>query len=246
MYRINYLNRPVLITPDEVLAQISADNDVDVRHVLNNIIVAEERIIAPALGDEFYESFIDAKNRTVTTGNQAALLTQINASLVASGKSPIQASDIPVGTIINAIEFVEDEAMQRLWQRFLWKATAESVDMMCIVPTWLRHTTQGQQKNNPEVIGGNGVGSVSGDRKDIQYKLDVWLQDRITPLLGRMHDYICSKKKADATAYPLYTRKCECNDSGGVNVSRKTDIILNAYSEQHSCNDCKFGAITWL
>lgn len=47
MYSINRLNRPVLITPDEVLFHAATDHSVDARQILQNIIIAEERIIRP-------------------------------------------------------------------------------------------------------------------------------------------------------------------------------------------------------
>lgn len=229
MYAINLLKRPVLITPDEVLFHAATDNSVDARQILQNIIIAEERIIAPALGDNFYETLIGLKNVTVSSSNQADLLTKINASLTASGKTTITNTSIPIGTMINAIDLVLNAEYLTLWNRFLWKLTAEAVDMMCIVPSWLRHTTQGQQKNNPEVIGGNGANSASGDRKDIQFKIDIWMQDRIDPLRERMHQYICNNK----AKYPLYCKQCENAD--GISFSRKTDFVFGIYNDEKTC-----------
>lgn len=223
MHRINYTGRPVLITPDEVLFHAATDEGVDARQILQNIIVAEERWIAPALGDELYYDIANKKNRKVTADNQAALLAEINASRIAEEKEPIAASNIPVGSWVNAIEFVDNEAYVSLWDMFLWKLTAEAVDLATIIPSWLRHTSQGQQKNNPEVIGGNGSGSASGDRRDVQFKIDKFVQDRIDPLLERMHLWMC-KRKAD---YPLYTKACESDNPDGVSYKRKTDWVFN-------------------
>lgn len=248
MYRINLLQRPTLVVPDEVLFHIASDTTVDARQLLQNIIVAEERIIAPALGNELYEDFIAQKNKEVTTGNQSSILSDINASLTAAGKQSIAAKDIPAGTIINALEFVTEPNYKLLWQRFLWKLTAEAVDMMCIVPSWLRHTSQGQQKNNPEVIGGNGSNSASGDRRDVQFKIDIWMQDRIDPLIERMHMWMCEKKQADKTLFPKYTKACACEGEDGVSYKRKTDMVFGLYDQPcgDGCGCSKCGTLRTL
>lgn len=240
MYRINYTGRPVLITHDEVLFHAATDSAVDPRQLFQNIIVAEERWIAPALCDEFYYDFAKQKNIKVTSENQAELIIDINSSLTASGKPTIVSTDIPVGTWINAIELVSNEAYVELWEMFLWKLCAEVVDLTTIVPSWLRHTSQGQQKNNPEVIGGNGQNSASGDRKDVQFKIDKFVQDRIDPLLERMHLWICNRIED----YPLYKKVCECNNPNGVSYLRKTDFVFGGYTPDPNCCDDPFLAIT--
>ena len=238
MYRINYLNRNVLITPDEVIFHAATDADINARQILNNIIVAEERFIPAILGDKFYEDFINKKNVKVTTGNQAALLTAINASLTASGLEVIVSNDIPVGTIINAIELVTDEWMVKLWERFLWKLTAECVDMMTTVPSWLRHTSAGQQTNNPDVIGGSSGGSVTGKIQDVKFKMNTALQDRIDPLVERMKLWLCQNKKE----FALYTMDCGetiCDEEtgetpDGVSYRGKTNFVLGIYNDKNN------------
>lgn len=234
MYLINRLNRNVLITPDEVIFHAATDSDIDERQILQNIIVAEERFIPNIIGDKFYEDFISKKNVKVTATNQAALLVQINQSLVENGESEIQATDIPPGTIVNAIEFIEDEWLIKLWERFLWKLTAECVDMMTIVPSWLRHTSAGQQQNNPEVIGGSAGGSATGKIGDVKFKINTYLQDRIDPLTERMRLWLCQNKEK----FPLYTKDCGeigCNESSeapdGISHLGKTNFILGIYKD---------------
>lgn len=238
MYNINPLGRPVLIMPSEVLFHAATDTTVDARQILQNIIVAEERIIAPALGDAFYEELIGMKNKVVTIDNRTDLLTKINIGL----ETPITLAEIPLGTIINAIEFlVENQPYIDLWNRFLWKLTAEAVDMMSIVPSWLRTTSQGQMMNNPNVIGGNGSNAATGTMKDVKFKLDVWLQDRIDPLIERMRLYICQRK----AGYPRYSKPCEdCQPDhitgvqpDGISIIRKSDFVFNAYPD----NDDHYG-----
>lgn len=230
MYRPNYLQRDVLITPDEVLFHAATDQKIDERSLRQNIIVAEERWIANALCDKFYEDFISKKNITVTAENRESLLQKINDSL----KTPMKDSDFKIGMIVNAIELVENIWYQKLWNRFLWKLTAECVDMMSIVPSWLRTTESGQQLNNPNQIGGNGASSASGSAKDVQLKINNAIQDRIDPLIERMRLWICQNKEH----FPLYCKDCggcgcdgDSNQPDGVSHIRKTNFITNIYDD---------------
>lgn len=225
MYRLNRTSRFVLITVDEIIAKAAIDQDVDIRIIENSIEVAEERFIAPILGDVFYEDFLNKKNILVTNANKAALLAKVNDSLQYEGKKPI--ADLKVGSIVNAIEEVQDANLRNLWNRFLWRLTVEAVDMMSTVPSWLRHTKQGQQQNNPNAIGGNGQESASGGRKDIEFKIDRAMMDRINPIRERMHMYICNNKDA----YPLYGGECECEEDG-VNANLKGGWLLGVYEDE--------------
>lgn len=231
MYRINRLKRNVLITPDEVIFHAATDQEISERSIFPNIIVAEERWIANSICDKFYEDFISKKNKEVTAENQAELIDKINATI----ETPITDEDLPIGTIVNAIEFVDDEWYVKLWNRFLWKLTAECVDAMSIVPSWLGHTSSGQQKNNPNAIGGNGKESASGELKDVQFKLDNYIQDRIDPIIERMKLWICQNK----SHFPLFCKDCGeicgCDETGnapdGVSHVRKTNWITNIYDD---------------
>lgn len=229
MYRINELKRKTLIVPDEVLFHIASDNNPDYRYVLQNIIVAEERFIAPTLGRTFYNLLLDQKNKVVTPSNQALLLTEINASYLIEGKDEITIDDIPVGTIINSSEWLSVDNRE-LWDILLWKLTSECVDVTLIPNSWLRHTAQGQQKNNPEVIGGNGSNSVTGDIKDVKYKVDVAIRDRIDPLTESLKSYLSESRNK----YPLAK---DYRDIGkdGVSTLRKTEWVFNAYEDEKSC-----------
>ena len=200
MYRINRLKRNVLITPDEVIFHAATDQEISEQSIRPNIIIAEERWIANTICDAFYEELISKKNKEVTEENQQELLDKINSTL----KTPITLNDLPIGTIVNAIEFVENEWYVKLWNRFLWKLTAECVDAMCIVPSWLKHTSSGQQMNNPKVIGGNESGAASGDVKDVKFKIDNYIQDRIDPIIERMELWICQNKEH----FPLFCKDC--------------------------------------
>lgn len=235
MYRLNELKRPVLITVDEVIAKSAMTGDPDVRMILQNIEIAEERFISNALGSKFYEDFISKKNIVVDSGNQATLLVAINADRANEGKAPLTV--LPIGTYVNAIELVTDTNYVALWDRFLWRLTAEAVDLMCTVPSWLQHTAQGQQMNNPGVIGSSGD-SASGTAKDIKFKMDVQMQERIDPLRSRMEEWICRKQSETVAVFALYT-KCPCDTtSDGVSILRKTPFIFGAYDD-NNCNPCK-------
>ena len=245
MYRFNLLKRPVLITIDEVVAKAAMSNNPDVRMILQNIEIAEERFIAPAIGEALYEDLISKKNLVITSSNQATTLALVNASLVADGKDPV--STLPIGSIVNAIEFITDPDYIALWNRFLWRLTAEAVDMMCTVPSWLQHTAQGQLMNKPAIIGSSGE-SASGSAKDVKFKMDVQMQERIDPLRARMEQWICLRKTAAPGALALYTKSCgDCeNDTDGISVLRKSGFVFGAYDDPDDCDYCKRkGGTTW-
>lgn len=224
MYRINEIGRNVLITVDEVIIKAAIDDDQDPKYIRNSIEVAEERYIVPVLGEAFYEDFIEAKNKVVTAGNKSDLLVLINASRAAAGKNAIEESELVIGTVVNAIEFTS-EVYQEFWNRFLWKVTAEAVDIVGIVPTWLRTTGLGQQLNSPQVLGGTTEGSASGGRRDVQYKADAMAQNRLNPMIERMKKWLCDKM----AWYPLFDT-CNCSKYTGIS-NRKGGIILGIYDD---------------
>lgn len=224
MYQINQLNKKVLITPSEVTFHAPTTHTIDARSILQNIIIAEQRFIAPVIGRDFYESLLSEKNKVVTSGNQTSMLSTINAYLTTVGDDGVTSTDLPVGSMVNAAETLSANNLT-LWNEHLWKLIAECVECVLIVPTWLQHTSQGQQKNNPEVIGGNGQNSASGDLKEIQYKEKKFREDRIDPLIEAMKYFLCK----NASSYPLYT--CEDTSIDGVSISRKSPIIFGAYDD---------------
>jgi hypothetical protein len=159
--------------------------------------------------------------------NKASILAAVNNGREAEGKELV--TDLPIGTIINAIEFVGDDDYVKLWNRFLWKVTAEAVDVASTVPNWLRNTAQGLQLNNPNVIGGNGTSSASGSRRDIEFKTDKLIQDRVNPLVERMHQWICDRY----TLYPNYSIPCKCEEDG-INAEGKGGWIFGVYDEEET------------
>ena len=109
---------------------------------------------------------------------------------------------------------------------------------MSVVPSWLKHTSSGQQLNNPKVIGGNMSGSASGEMKEVQFKLDNYIQDRIDPIIERMKLWICQNKEH----FPLFCKDCgeicgydeNGNAPDGVSHIRKTNFITNMYEDYES------------
>lgn len=229
MYRLNRTNRNVLITPDEVLFHSPSAGDVGERQILNNIIVAEERFVANALGFDFYEAIIEKKNVTVTATNKAELLTKLKESYL---EQKVNFTDdlIKEGMIINSIDFITDPWIKKLWQQYLWKITAECVDLMLIVPSWLQSTASGQQMQNPKTIGSMDQKSASGERNDIKFKMDNALLERVDPLTQRMHQWLCRYKQH----FPLYKKSCddcECGENGHLNknVTSQTGFAFGHY-----------------
>lgn len=201
MYRLNRTSRNVLITPDEVIFHAPTATDVGERQILNNIIIAEERFISEELGHEFYEKLINLKNVEVTAENKTDLLEKVRESYL---KQNINFKDdnLQEGMIVNALEFIEDEWLVKLWKQYLWKITAECVDFVSVVPSWLQTTAAGQQTKNPRTI--SSTDSASGSRNDVVFKMQDSIQERIGPMISRMHEWICRNK----VYFPLYKKDC--------------------------------------
>lgn len=231
MYRVNLLPRKVLLVHDEVFAQTAIDNNADPRILLSAIQIAEERFVKPAIGKELYYDYRDKKNRVVTADNKAALEALINADN--AGDAVV----LEVGQIVNAIEFVTDEWYLQLWNEYLWKLAAECVVYIASPTNFSRFTASGEEVNNPKTIDFNGKGSnaTSVELKDMQWKLNKMLQDRIDPLQAAMHEWICDYK----VHFSLY-KKCPCDEKkeDGVSYLRKTPWVHGIYGRnRRECDD---------
>lgn len=210
MVRLNRTLRNVLITSDEVKFHAPTTGEEGERTILNNIIVAEERFVATAIGYEFYEYIADRKNILVTNDNLYDLRKRISDDYAKEG-TKVPDDFIQVGDIVNSIDFVEDEWIRKLWYQYLWKITAECVELMTLVPSWLQTTKAGQQLQNPASIAST-LNSASGVRNDVKFKMDNALLERIEPLLERMHNWICRHK----INFPKYNKDCSnCDCCGG-------------------------------
>lgn len=223
MYKVNLLPRRVLITPDEVINQGPTDNNPDPRVILLAIQIAEDRFIKPAIGKDLYNDFRSKKNVVVDLINKANLESAFGESVV-----------LEPGTMVNAIELVDNACYIELWNEYLWKLTAECVIYIASPTNFSKFTSAGEVNNNPQVaaLQTEGSGSASVSLKAMQWKLDQMLMNRIDPIMASMHQWICD----NIGGFPLYTKKCSCDDSG-LSVGRKTGWI-HAYNHTKNCNEC--------
>lgn len=242
MYRINQLPRKVLITPDEVIQWGPTDNTVDSRNILMAIQIAEDRFIKPALCKDLYNDIRDAKNVVVTDVNKTYLESLFTGVTLNNGQ------------MVNAIEFVSD-VYQGLWNEYLWKLLGECVIYVATPTNWSKYTSQGEMQNNPKGVMLQGDGSMSVALKDLQWKMDKMLMDRIDPQMAAMQEYICDNI-ADFSLYNCH--KCLKNENG-ISYKRKSPWIHNAYTKRDceqryidpygkysddDCGDCTNPAIT--
>lgn len=227
MYRINPLKRNVLIMTDEVIFHAPTKQTVDPRMIEQNIIVAEERLIRPALGTEFYFALIDQKNRLVTNTNKEGLQDQINSSL----PSGSQAVTLTVGDVVNSQEFLIAEN-KVLWNQILWKLTAESVMLLALPEGFVQYGSTGAVFNQPPagpMSASNSI--VTPDLRSMKWAADKKMSDRIDPLRESMHMWICLQKADKSKGlYGLYQKPCDC-DENGIAYKRKSDWVTGVYDD---------------
>lgn len=221
MYRINPLMRNVLITTDEVIFHAPTKHTLDPRTIEQSIIIAEERLIRPALSDDLYYSLIDQKNKIVTSANKATLEQQINDSLPVGSEAVVLAE----GDIVNAMEFLTADNLA-LWKQHLWKLTAECVMLGSTPESFVQFGAEGVIHTVPTAGPMNTAGLVSPELRSVKWLMDKKMMDRIDPLTEALHSWLCRNK----TKYPLYSRDCGC-DVKGVAYKRKSDIVLGLYDD---------------
>lgn len=232
MLRLNPLPRKVLITTDEVIAMCPTDNTVSPDNLLQAIIIAEERFVKKLMCPDFYYAMRDEKNTVVTEVNKSFLETQVNIGNTG------EAITLDVGDKINGIELVTNEKYKEWWYEFGWKIAAECVLYVATPTNWVRYSTQGEMMNSPKTITNEGSGAASAELKDIKWKMDKLLMDRIDPLIEAHHEWMCSSRAGIA--------EYNCKDCGGgcgpgrssdgVSYQRKTGWIHNIYD--HGNNGC--------
>jgi hypothetical protein len=185
------------------------------------IIIAEERFIKKSICKEFYEDFRNKKNVVVDNTNTATLTAAYGQPLTN-------------GQVINAIELVTNQWYKNLWFEFLWKICAEVVIYTATPTNFSEYTSQGEMINNPKNILNDGQGASSATAKEVQWKMDKMLMDRIDPLIQSMHEWICDNKEH----FPLYTCKpCACKEDG-VSYKMKTGWIHGMYNENKKGGCC--------
>src|SRR5688572_2164282 len=186
MYRINPLQRNVLITTDEVIFHAPTKHTLDPRTLEQHIIIAEERFIRPALGYEYYTALCTAKNLTITAGNLAAQQALVDASL-APGATGIT---LVAGMVVNAMEYLSTENLA-LWKHILWKLTAECVLLLAMPEGYVQFGSEGTVHNQPPAGPMNNTSIVSPELRSVKWAMDKKLQDRIDPLRESLHQWLC-------------------------------------------------------
>ena len=85
-----------------------------------------------------------------------------------------------------------------------------------------------------DVGGGNGSGSATAEIKDIQFKINTSIQDRIDPLMERMKLWLCQNRHEFAKFKNNCGGMCEENgsDIDGISHIRKTNFITNIYEDE--------------
>lgn len=229
MYNLNNVGRNVLITGPEVLFHAATSHEADLRMIEQAIIIAEERFVKPAICKELYADFKAKKNVLVTAANNATLTTKVNEGN--NGQPIVLINNV---SIVNAIEEVTDTWYVQLWKEYLWKICAEAVIYIATPTNFSEYTSQGEIISQPKNLILDGQGAASASHKEVQWKMDKMLMDRIDPLLSAMHEWICDNK----TNFAKYTcKKCECSEDG-VSYQRKSPWIF-AYddNDKNCCND---------
>lgn len=229
MYNRNLLLRNVLITPEEVLFHGPTNHTFDIRNIENSIIVAEERFIRPALGYDFYSALKTAKNKEITSDNQATEQVNYNSTL----PSGAEAYTLIVGDVLNSYNYLAADD-QILWKEHLWKLTAECVIMLAVPEGFVQFSAEGIIHKQPKSSQMITSGSVSPELSSVKWAMDKKMQDRIDPLREAMHLWLCKQKQATPSKYTLYDKTCDCN-ADGVAYKRKTDLILSIYDEDENC-----------
>jgi hypothetical protein len=218
MIGVNPLRTKVLITADEVIFHAPTDQQVDIRILLQSIIIAERRFIEPVLCSTVYDALINAKNKIVTTDNKATLQAEVNAGRPADRAQII----LNEGDYVNSDTYLSTSQLA-LWQDHLHKITAECVWLVALPVNRARFNSAGVMKNNPETITDNRA-SVTVDLADMKHLLDKGLNERVTVLIGAMHNYLCKVK------YSGYDRDCGCG-SKEVSTQKSSGVIFGLYDD---------------
>lgn len=229
MIGLNPLRTRVLITTDEVVFHAPTDNAIEVRYILQSIIIAERRFIKPMLGSTLYDELISAKNKLVTSANLAALQADVNAGR-GSDREPIILVE---GDYVNSdgATYLTDK-QRELWQEHLHKLTAECVWYMALPVNRSRFTAMGVVQNHPESIT-EKQDSVTIKLGDLKHLLDKGLFERISTLIEDMHQYLCKK------GFTGYDQDCSC-DAKGSPYRRTGGVMFGLYDDSKNDCDCNW------
>lgn len=232
MYKVNELPRKVLITPDEVIAWGPVANSVDPRNLMQAIQIAEERFIKSMVCKDLYNDFRDKKNVVVTDINKDYLETLFPTGTI-----------LAVGDFVNALEFC-NTWYKNLWNEHLWKLLSECVVYVASPTNWSKYASAGEMVNNPKSISGEGQGANSVDLRDMKWKMDKMLMDRIDPLIAATQEYLYD----NAGYFPFhncrdlsreYGRSADRSGSG-ISFQRKTPWIHVYDRKKNNCDHDQF------
>lgn len=222
MYAVNPTKRALLISPAEVLDNTSSEG-VSHSKVLHAIPIAEDRFVRQALGDEYYEALVLAKNKVMAPSDLATYQPLIDAAL--EGTQPYA---VKAGDIINASELLA-AADLLLWDQRLCKYVAECVMAVAMPENYAQFTEQGVMKSNPiaAVVGDAETKSVGVSLKDMQWLMDKAME-RLSPLAESLHNFICK----NTTNYPLYKNCVTCGGTTVATAQRKSNWVdLDIYND---------------
>lgn len=223
MYRKNNLMRNVLITADEVIFHAPTKHILDPRMIEHSIIIAEERFIRPALGTALYEDICNTKNTEVTSINIDTLRTKMGNT------------EIKEGDIINAFEFLTAPYIS-LWKQYLWKLVAECVMISALPESFVQFGSEGAMHNSPPAGLMVTSGFVTPLLSSMKWSMDRKVQDRLTPLLISLENFIC----VHISDYPKYPRECpDCNKEN--KNLKSAGIATDIYDDYEDGSCCEPG-----
>lgn len=230
MVRLNPLQRNVLITNHEVIFHAPTQHTLDPRSIQQAIIIAEERFIRPALGEDLYEEMLAQKNTEVTGENLAAQQQLLNTSMAGTQNIPV----LKEGDIVNNTDGLSANN-RTLWKQHLWKLTAECVLLVAFPDGFVQFASSGIVHNNPpaNLMMTTQSNLTTPELKSVRWMMDKKLMDRIDPLIEAMHTWICKRKDQ----YPLYDKPCDC-DAKGAPFQKKTDWVMGLYDDEEKNCGC--------
>lgn len=228
MYALIKIGRRVLISPSEVISNVTADATLSIDKVQHSIIIAEERFVRTFLGWELYELLLNAKNQVVTDDNKVSL----QASIDDTYKETITLKN---GDIVNASEFLSAD-YKALWDYGLCKYIAEAVKFVAIPDAYAEWSESGIQKNNPAIptLAENQERVAAIGLNEAKWLMDTWMNQRLEPLKNAIHTFICR----NVTKYPGYIQPCECNDNRANAVAKSGYVVTSFYDDDEDCYSC--------
>lgn len=232
MYRVLEIPRKTLICSDEIIAIAGISSNIDIRFLNSSIQLAEERFIKNAICKDLYYDFRDRKNVVVTSINKVYLQTLMDDEQL---EQPVELNE---GDIVNSIDFLTIDAYKTFWFEHLWRLIAEAVVYVASPNNYSRFEAQGEMENNPANIINEGKNSVSVPLATLQWKMDKMLQDRVSPSLTAMEEWMYD----NSVNFPYYNCKkfIRTQDNNGVAISGKTGWITGLYDKinKKPCYGC--------